>query len=193
MADFTFQGFLFFFTSLLWETSVRNSACSIQKQHFLFLFRLLHLFPPIINKTATGWVSFLARPLSSTTSLHWDYCVRRANISTSVSLRDVRLALRGSGKNLLPLFVASSWAGWGGGGVVKLTILHMHRMDCHIKWYYNQANLGHINAKLRCWLYGEPIVFPLFYWVSQSPPISLWPIKHWQADWGCCNGGSTQK
>ena len=59
------------------------------------------------NKTTTRWLSFLPRPLSSTTSLHWDYCVRRANINSSVSLQDGWLALKGAVKKLVPSFGAS--------------------------------------------------------------------------------------
>lgn len=59
------------------------------------------------NKTTTRWLSFLPRPLSSTTSLHWDYCVRRANINSSVSLQDGWLALKGAVKKSVPSFGAS--------------------------------------------------------------------------------------
>lgn len=102
------------FSLLLWQTSVHSPARNCKKNfgpNFCPL-RLWPFFPPsclllVITKTATRWVSFLPRPLSSTTSLHWDYCVRRPNINSSVSLQDGWLALKGPVKNLVPSFGAS--------------------------------------------------------------------------------------
>lgn len=81
-------------------------SSSLLSSHIMafFLSSCLH---QVITKTATGWVSFLPGPLSSTTSIHWDYCVRTANINSSVSLQDGWLALKGAVKNLVPSFGAS--------------------------------------------------------------------------------------
>lgn len=45
------------------------------KNNSVTLLRWLQLFPPLITRTATGWVLYLERPLSSTTSSQWEYCV----------------------------------------------------------------------------------------------------------------------
>lgn len=73
--------------------------------------RLWHYFPPV----HTHWSAWQQQDefyscqdlLSLTTSIHWDYCVRKANINSCVSLQDGWLAPRGTVKDLVPWFGAS--------------------------------------------------------------------------------------